>query len=339
MAKGHVSFQHKGLTRTTDGRDTVHADEDLAGGRMRAEQAARQRVPVPDIIARIKDGYPDLRPAEQSVADAVLSDVQAAVGASNADIAIRAGVSQPTVTRFCRAIGCEGVRDFKLQLARSLVVGDLYLAADATPANPSDAALPPFWDSVLSEARAAIHVVERQLDPALLMQAAGLLAQSGGRVFVLGLGGSSSSLAEETQNRLFRYGLGVTALKDPYLARMMVATCRPGDAFVAISSTGRTREVIEAVEMARHHRAATIAITTPGSDLARAADVALTVAVPEYPDTLKPSASRFAFLAVIDLMAAATGYTLGPPARENLRRIKYAIQTHRRGAALEPLGD
>jgi DNA-binding MurR/RpiR family transcriptional regulator len=119
----------------------------------------------------------------------------------------------------------------------------------------------------------------------------------------------------------------------------MVATCRPGDAFVAISSTGRTREVIEAVEMARHHRAATIAITTPDSDLARAADVALTVAMPEYPDTLKPSASRFAFLAVIDLMAAATGYTIGPPARENLRRIKYAIQTHRKGAALEPLGD
>jgi RpiR family transcriptional regulator, carbohydrate utilization regulator len=306
---------------------------------MRAQQVASKRLPVTDIIARIKDRYPDLRPAEQSVADAVLSDVQAAVDASNAHIAIRAGVSQPTVTRFCRAIGCEGVRDFKLQLARSLVVGDLYLTADAAPANLTDAALPPFWDSVLSEARAAIHAVERQLDPALLMLAAGLLAQSGGRVFALGLGGSSSSLAEETQNRLFRYGLGVTALKDPYLARMMVATCRPGDAFVAISATGRTREVIEAVEMARHHRAATIAITTPGSDLARAADVALTVAMPEYPDTLKPSASRFAFLAVIDLMAAATGYTIGPPARENLRRIKYAIQTHRRGAALEPLGD
>ncbi len=307
---------------------------------MRAEQAAVRRVPVPDIIARIKDSYSDLRPAEQSVADAVLSDVQAAVDASNAEIAMRAGVSQPTVTRFCRAIGCGGVRDFKLQLARSLVVGELYLSADATQPASADTALPPFWDAVLAEARAAIHAVERQLDPALLIQAAALLAQAGGgRVYVLGLGGSSSSLAEETQNRLFRYGLGVTALKDPYLARMMMATCRPGDAFVAISSTGRTREVIEAVEMARHHRAATIAITTPASDLARAVDVALTVAVAEYPDTLKPSASRFAFLAVIDLLAAATGYALGARARENMRRIKYAVQTHRRGAALEPLGD
>jgi len=307
---------------------------------MQPRQDMVGRVPVPDIIARIKDGYPDLRPAEQSVADAVLSDVQGAVDASNAEIADRAGVSQPTVTRFCRAIGCEGVRDFKLQLARSLVVGELYLAADAAPPAPSDTALPPYWGAVLAEAHAALQAVERQLDPALLMQAAGVLAQAGGgRVYTLGLGGSSSALAEETQNRLFRYGLGVTALKDPYLARMMVATCRPGDAIVAISATGRTREVIETVEMARHHRAIAIAITTPDSDLARAADVALTVSVQEYPDTLKPTASRFAFLAIIDMLAAATGYATGAGARESMRRIKYAVQTHRRGAMLEPLGD
>ena len=307
---------------------------------MRAEPASSRRAPVPDIIARIKDSYPSLRPAEQAVADAVLSDVQGAVDASNAEIATRAGVSQPTVTRFCRAIGCEGVRDFKLRLARSLVVGDLYLAAQPTPPVASDAALPPFWGAVLAEAHAALHAVERQLDPAHLMRAAEILAAaSAGRVFALGLGGSSSALAEETQNRLFRYGLGVTALKDPYLARMMAATCRPGDAFIAISATGRTREVIEAVQMARHYRAQAIVITTPGSDLAQAADVALTVAVPEYPDTLKPTASRYAFLAVIDLLAAATGYTMGANARETMRRIKYAVQTHRPGAMLEPLGD
>jgi DNA-binding MurR/RpiR family transcriptional regulator len=313
----------------------------LRGGGVRKEQAVNSRVPAPDIIARIKDCYPDLRPAEQSVANAVLSDVHAAVDASNAEIAERAGVSQPTVTRFCRAVGCAGVRDFKLQLARSLVVGALYLAAEnVLLPPPSEATLPPFWDTVLDEARAAIHAVERQLDPALLMQAAALLTgANGGRVFVLGLGGSSSALADETQNRLFRYGLSVTALKDPYLARMMAATCRPGDVFVAISATGRTREVVEAVELARHHRATAIAITTPASDLARAADVALTVAVPEYPDTLKPTASRFAFLAVVDLLAAATGYGMGANARETMRRIKYAAQTHRMGATLEPLGD
>ena len=309
----------------------------MARSRMALTDEARTR--VPDIIARIKDRYGALSPSEQSVADTVLSDVQGAVEASNGDIADRAGVSQPTVTRFCRAIGCDGVRDFKLQLARSLVVGELYLFPDRSPTPPpSDPDHPPYWGSILTEAQRALSEVERQLDPAAVARAAEAVAGAR-QVITLGLGGSSSALAEETQVRLFRYGLAVTTIKDPYLARMTVASCKPGDVLVTVSSTGRTREVIEAVELARHYGATTLAVTTPDSDLARAADIALTVRVPEFPDTLTPSALRFAFLAVIDLLAAATGYRLGPKARENLRRIRYNMLLRRPGDVMEPLGD
>lgn len=297
------------------------------------------RLRVPDIIAQIKDRYPSLSPSERSVADAVLSDVHAAVAASNAQIAIRAGVSQPSVTRFCRAIGCEGVRDFKLQLARSLVVGELFLAVDkSAPVAATNDSLPPFWGSVFGEARLALREVESQLDPTLVLKAAACIAPAR-RVVALGLGGSSSTLAEETQNRLFRFGIPITACKDPYVARMTVSTFRPDDVFIAISAKGRTREVVECVELARHYRARTIAITTPGSDLANAAEIALTTFIAEYPDALTPSASRFAFLTIIDLLAAATGYQMGPLARENLRRIKFNLVDQRSGDMLEPLGD
>jgi DNA-binding MurR/RpiR family transcriptional regulator len=307
----------------------------------RAEHADHnppQQTRVRDIIAAIKDGHASLTRAEKAVADAVLADVQAAVDAPNGELARRAGVSQPTVTRFCRSIGCDGVRDFKLQLARSLVVGELYLAPTAPPKRADGPERPPWWLSVFGEARAALSAVETQLTPDDLQRAADLLARAG-RVVVFGLGGSSAALAEETQYRLFRYGVGITALKDPWIARMQAATFKPGDVVIAISATGRTREVIETVDLVRHYGASAIAITAPGTDLARAADVALTARVPEFPDTLTPSASRFAFLAVIDLMAAATGYRLGPSAQENLRRIKYAVLSRRPGAVLEPLGD
>lgn len=301
-----------------------------------ATYRAAQHAPA-DVIARIKDHYGTLSPAEQAVADGVLADVRATVEESNAAIAARAGVSEPTVTRFCRSIGCAGVRDFKLQLARSLVVGEIYLAAEnAEPAPPGGR--PPYWHSILSEAHAAITQVERQLDQAALEAASGLLGQAR-RVAAFGLGGSSSALAEEVQTRLFRYGVGITALRDPYLARMTVATYRPDDALVTISASGRTSEAIEVVEIARRYGASTIAICPPGSELAAAADIALAVQVPEYPDTLTPSASRFALLAVIDLLAAATGYHLGASARENLRRIKYDTLLRRPGSILEPLGD
>lgn len=290
---------------------------------------------IPDILSIIKDSYGELRPAERRVADVVLADVSFGVDASNAEIARRADVSEPTVTRFCRAIGCDGVRDFKLKLAQSVVVGRLYLAPGA-PEPTTDGS--PLWSVVFGEARNALAAVERSVDPAAIMAAAELVA-SAHQVLIFGLGGSSTALAQETQNRLFRYGVVALAHDDPYMLKMTAATLKPNDLVIAISGTGRTREVIEVVELARHYRAKAIAITAPDSDLAAVADVRLTVEVPEYADPLKPTASRYAFLAIIDLLSTAVGYRLDPSARETLRRIKYTVLSHRQGKVLEPLGD
>ena len=293
--------------------------------------------PIPDILSQIKDSYAELRPAERRVADVVLADVAFSVDASNAEIARRAEVSEPTVTRFCRAIGCEGVRDFKLKLAQSVVVGRLYLTPQAHPPVATDNGSP-MWNVVFGEARNALTAVERSIDPRDVVRAAELVA-SAHQVAVFGLGGSSSALALETQYRLFRYGVVVSAHSDPYIMRMTASTLKPNDLVIAISATGRSREVIEAVDLARHYRAKTIGITAPDTDLARVCDVALTVDIPEYRDTMKPTASRYAFLAIIDLISVAAGYRLGLSALETLRRIKYTVLSHRKGKEFEPLGD
>lgn len=251
-------------------------------------------------------------------------------------MALRAGVSQPTVTRFCRSVGCDGVRDFKLQLARSLAVGEAFL--DPGPVGTPAGELPPFWSSVLGEAHVAIREVERQLVPEDLMRAAEALASSQ-RIASFGVGGSSASLAQEAQVRLFRYGLPVDVCREPYMARMIAATLTPDDAFLVFSATGGTPEVIEAMGIANRYGARTIAITRPGSMLAKTASVSLTVRIGEYPDALTPSASRFAFLAILDLVAAGAGYRLGPRARESLRRIKFNLVRSVPDESLEPLGD
>jgi RpiR family carbohydrate utilization transcriptional regulator len=292
--------------------------------------------PIPDILSQIKDSYRELRPAERRVADVVLADVTFSVDASNTEIARRADVSEPTVTRFCRAIGCDGVRDFKLKLAQSVVVGRLYLSPGPPPEPNGNAS--PLWNVVFGEARNALNAVERSIEPGDIIKAAELVA-SAHQVLVFGLGGSSTALAQETQNRLFRYGVVVSAHSDPYVMKMTASTLKPNDLVIAISGTGRTREVVEAVVLAKHYRAKAIAITAPDTDLSGVADIALTVDVPEFPDPLKPTASRYAFLAIIDLVSTAVGYRLDPDARETLRRIKYTVLNHRKGKVLEPLGD
>ena len=317
------------LADAMSGKSETSAGKAVAGGR---EYAMR----IPDILSQIKDSYGELRPAERRVADVVLADVTFSVDASNAEIARRADVSEPTVTRFCRAIGCDGVRDFKLKLAQSVVVGRLYLSPVPPPEPDQDRS--PLWNVVFGEARNALAAVERSIDPGDVVAAAELVAGAH-QVLVFGLGGSSTALAAETQNRLFRYGVVVSAHSDPYVMKMTASTLKPKDLVIAISGTGRTSEVVEALALAKHYRARTIAITAPDSDLAALADIALTVDVPEFPDPLKPTASRYAFLAIIDLVSTAVGYRLDPDARETLRRIKYTVLNHRKGKVLEPLGD
>jgi DNA-binding MurR/RpiR family transcriptional regulator len=308
----------------------------LAEARERRTRESAYDRRIPDILSQIKDAYLGLRPAERRVADVVLADVVFSVDASNAEIARRAEVSEPTVTRFCRAIGCGGVRDFKLKLAQSVVVGRLYLNLAQPPAPPDNVS--PMWNAVFGEARNALSAVERQVDPNEVVRAAEMIARAH-QVVVFGLGGSSTALAQETQYRLFRYGVVVSAHADPYIMRMTASTLKPGDLVIAISATGRTPEVAEAVEIAKHYGASAIGITAPDTNLARVCDIALTVDIPEFPDTMKPTASRFAFLAIVDLVSVAAGYRLDKPALETLRRIKYNVLAHRKGKELEPLGD
>ncbi|HKK94596.1 MAG TPA: hypothetical protein VJ925_14270, partial [Longimicrobiales bacterium] len=71
---------------------------------------------------QVKQAAPSLSRAERKVAEAVLADPSSVIGLSIAKLAAAAGVSQPTVLRFCRALGLDGYREFKVQLAQALVV-------------------------------------------------------------------------------------------------------------------------------------------------------------------------------------------------------------------------
>ena len=185
---------------------------------------------------------------------------------------------------------------------------------------------------------ASMSTAERQIDPQQIRAAVDMLA-SARRVFVFGVGGGSTAIAQDTQYRLFRYGVAVTAYSDAQLMRMVASTLGADDVVIAISATGRSPEVVESVDLALRYHARVIALTNPESVLAEAATLTLGLEIPEIADVLKPSASRFAYLVVIDLLATGVGYRLGRDAQETLRRIKYNLLSFRDGDVLEPLGD
>ncbi|MGK9166152.1 SIS domain-containing protein [Inquilinus limosus] len=282
---------------------------------------------VVDIVSRLRRMEASLRPSEQRVAEAVLADPGFATRASIAELARRAKVSEPSVTRFCRALGCDSVRDFKVKLAQNLAVASPYLARRASTAMgagapPDDVAQ--LADRVLDSVIEAVTVVRDQLDPQPLRQAIEAIARAR-RLDIYGVGGGSHAVGHDAYLRFFRLDLPTDFHADTQLQRMSAATLGPGDCVLAICASGRFRDLVESAEIARQYGATVIALTRPDTPLARAAEIVLAVAPPEDADIFKPTASRLAHMAVIDVIATGVAMRRGPAALESLRRVKYTL--------------
>jgi DNA-binding MurR/RpiR family transcriptional regulator len=146
-------------------------------------------------------------------------------------------------------------------------------------------------------------------------------------------------MATELQNRLFRLGIPVLAQVDGQLQRMYAAVATRETTVIAFSVSGYARSVVEAILVARQYGAETVAITAPGSDLAKAANTVIPFQPNEDGNLYKPTSSRFALMAILDMIATATAEIHGPKVLESLRRIKHSLNTLKIDDPRLPLGD
>jgi DNA-binding MurR/RpiR family transcriptional regulator len=270
--------------------------------------------------------------SDRRLAAEILADPDFATNAAIDRLAQRAEVSEPTVTRFCRALGCQGLRDFKVRLAQAAAVAGRY---SSPPAFREGARAPQL---VAAGAHEAIEAVCRNIDASDLARAADLIA--GARmVRAYGSGGASSLAAVELENRLFRLGVLAAAHIDGELQQMTAAAAEPGVVIVAYSVSGELRAIIDAVATARLYGASAIAFTAPDSPLAAAASLVFPFRVNEGLEIFRPSPARYALLALTDMLALSVAERIGAPAVERMRRIKHHQSLNKRDALKLPLGD
>ena len=295
-----------------------------------------------DIVDALRRLAADGTRSDRRLAGLVLGNMAHAARASIAELAQGAEVSDPTVTRFCRALGCEGVREFKFHLAQALAIGGPYLAAsDATAATAAADASAASVDIVCNGALIAIEAIRRSLgegSEAPIAEAGARLARAS-QVFAFGSGGSSSIAALELQHRLFRLGIPVTAYMDGEMQRMTASVADAGTVVVIFSISGHVRAEIEAADIARRYGAGVITVTQPGSALAARGAPAIPFTVNEDANLLKPSSSRYGLLVVVDLLAMETAKARGPRVLEGLRRIKQSLNILKVNDPSLPIGD
>ena len=272
------------------------------------EQAARSAQGAGAMLAQIRRVAPGLSPAERRVAEQVLAHPRAALSDPIAEIARAAQVSQPTVIRFCRSLGCEGLSDFKLRLAGSLS-GTVPLTHTQVRGDDSSLDL---GAKVLSNTAGAVLALRQQLGREAMDRAIALLTDAA-RVEFYAVG-HYAVVADDAQFKFLRLGLPAASVTDPRRQPLAAAVLRPGDVALIASAGGAVPELLQVAERARERGAAVLAIAPSGSALARKADVALVVDHAEDVDAQLPMVGRILHLLVVDMLAVGVAMRRGASA-------------------------
>ncbi|MFC5429604.1 MurR/RpiR family transcriptional regulator [Paraburkholderia denitrificans] len=305
-----------------------------------------------DIVARIAGCASTLRPAEREVAALILDDLASAARASIGELARRAGVSVATVTRFAKAVGCEDVRELKLRLAQAAAVGERFLHSGAAGGGESgesgdsgkrerrgeDGEPQALVTRVFDDIYTVLARHHELLREAPFAQAAAALRDAR-MIYVFGMGGGSTALADELRFRLVRLGCPVASYQDSVLQRMVASTMSNETVVVALSVTGRVPELLDSCRIARDYGAKVIALTAPASPLATLADWLVPIVASETDFIYKPSSSRYAMMMALDVLATELALAQPEQTRELLRRMKHTLDAHRGGGERQPVGD
>ncbi len=257
------------------------------------------------LLSQIQRSLEGLSPAERRVADHVLAHPRSALGDPIAEIARAAQVSQPTVIRFCRSLGCEGLSDFKLRLASGL---SATVPLTHTQVTGQDSMLE-LGVKVLGNTASAILQVRDQLNRDALARAINLLAAAE-RIDFFAVG-HYRVVADDAQFKFLRFGVPSTSYTEPRLQVLAANLLKPSEVVVVISSSGQVDDLLAVADAARARGAAVVAITASQSPLARKADVALIIDHVEDVTTQVPMVSRILHLLVIDILAVGVAMKKG----------------------------
>lgn len=248
------------------------------------------------ILERIRKLKPQLSPAEQKVAGLILSHPRSVMNDPIADIARKADVSQPTVIRFCRTLGCQGLADFKLKLA-SGVSGNVPVTHSQVHAVDSPVEV---GVKVADNTISALVEVRDTLNAEALSRAIDMLAQAP-RIEFYGFG-SCGLVAADAQQKFARLGMTASACSDPQLQEVSASMLRSGDVVVVISNSGSLQHLAPAVEAAIGAGARVIALAPGNSQLAKRAHLTLAAEHDESGSNHIPMVSRILLLLLVDML-------------------------------------
>jgi len=270
-------------------------------------------------LIRLRGLYPSLKTALQKVADVILKQPEMAIYASVNEVAAVAHVSEATVMRFCRILGFKGFQDFKIALAREMVIPSPRFHEEA-PGEGDGAMVRKVFQINSAALQDTLEILEIEA-----MHTAAQILMDASQVMVIGVSGSGPAVAY-AGNRFLLLGIKAFMYTDFYLMLMAASLLSAGDVLLAISTSGTTREIIETVRVAKEKDAQVICITNNSlSPLARICEPALVTASREMSLPEEAVASLVCQITILDALSAMILQARSSQSQETLDKMEKAM--------------
>ena len=272
---------------------------------------------VVDIVGLINSSMRSLRESEQQVAAVVLADQQFVITASTTELAQRANVSSTSITRFCRALGFKGLREFKLCVAQNLAV-NAHFMADSVVRSDSFSELVHALTGTLASALAEIADDLPQIQVADALD----VIASAGHVSLLPVDQWSQGVALDAHVRLLRMGIESSVHLAADEQRMLAGIVRDRTALIVLATDGNNPDLLDLLDLIGLQSGRSVLIS-PGLGPAKSfAGTHLVIRNTRGPEIFAQSATRHKQAIIIDILCTAHSLNLAEGIEERRRFVE-----------------
>lgn len=272
------------------------------------------------ISLKIEVLYNEMGKAEKQVADWIKENPGKIISLSIVELAEQCKCSEATIVRFSKRLGLSGYQELKISLASE---GGGSPVSTHISAEDSSYQI---YEKVCNDIYLSLEKTKKSLNPESLALAAEKICNAE-KIVVFGLG-NSASIALDASHKFLRAGLNAVAYSDNHMQVIAASHLTENDVVIAISHSGSSKDIVDALKIAKEHGATTIAVTNTGkSPILKYSDIVLSTSADETKYNILALNSRIVQLAIIDTLYFYVVYSRSKESLESIKETERSLQS------------
>ncbi len=272
------------------------------------------------ISLQIKLLYDKMGKAEKRIANWIFENPGKIISLSIVELAEQCKCGEATIVRFAKRLQLNGFQELKFSLA-----AENGGSPASTHITETDSAFQ-IYQKVCNDIYLSLEKTKSSLKENLLGEAAEKICKAN-KIVIFGLG-NSSAIAIDASHKFMRAGLNAISYTDNHMQVIAASHLKENDVAIGISHSGSSKDVVEALKIAKDHNATTIAITNSGkSPILRQSDIVLSTTSEETQYNILALNSRIAQLAIIDTLYFYIVYNRSKDALRSIQETEHSLLT------------